>query len=746
MSRPVCVLDKETRSAVKLGRGGTNAARYAKDPTTSMWLGRYAFDDDPDTIYSYGFNAECPDRLRDHVENGGIICAHNAGFEYFIWNFLLVPKFGWPELPISQMSDTAARVARLGIPRDLDRAAKALNVGQEKDMAGNQRMKRMAKPRKVMELDTEYGLNDDVIDMVKDYEADPFRYTVLWNDDIAIVYEWWAAEDRLQDLGAYCDQDVRTQMALHQLIPELPKDEWEIWQATMRANIRGCQMDTKFINRAQLLIDRKLREYADELQTLTHSRVSSHTDLNGMKDFIRGQGIELDGFDKNIVAALLEDDDTPEQVKRVAQIRSEAGKSSVAKYPSMALHVDDNGIAYDQLVYYGALATGRWSALGFQLQNLPARGGLAYDDAEWIIDEINRPATMQTVYDKVEHIEAVTGESIIESLSMCLRGAIKAREGKVIIGADFSNIEGRDAAWLGGEDWKLKAFADYDAGTGPDLYKVAAGGILGIAPDDVSKAMRNSIGKVSELALQFQGGVGAFLSMARIYRVEIADYWDEIHDALAEEIIESAKEAWDSRGKNSGIDKTTWIAAESVKIAWRAKHPGIVRAWYDLEDAAIAALTTPGKPYFACDKKLATYAKSINGKMFLLLRLPSGRCIHYANAKIREGKTPWGDTKPQVRFDKVESGRVLKAATYGGDLFQSAVQGSARDLMANGWLNTERAGYESLFAVHDEMISEIDKAKADLDHYTRLLCDLPDWAKGLPVTASGYIAARFRKD
>lgn len=711
MTRPArtCVLDFESRSVAELGRGGTNAFNYAMHPTTGVWMACYAFDDDPDTVLTWWPDQPMPADLREHVETGGVVSAHSAGFEYAIWNFNLVPRNGWAPLPIEQMDDTAARAARCGLPRSLEKAAPAAGIPIEKDMKGAAQMKRMAKPRKV-------------------------------HDDGSIT--WWDVPDRVERLHSYCQQDVRVQMALHQTLPPLPDAEREIWLATMRANIRGVQIDVPFVNRAIAIVNKKLDDYAKELLVLTDGQVSSHTDLNGMKRWLDQRGHAVDSLDKNVVAAMVADDALPEDVRRVVSIRAEAGKSSVAKYPAMRLHADEDHIARDLLVYYGAIATGRWSGQAWQVHNLTARGEVRYTEAEFWVAHTER----EDVDSTIDIMETLHDGSVLETLSMCLRSAIRARDGMDIVCADFSNIEGRDAAWLGGEAWKLNAFRAFDAGTGPDLYKVAAGGILGIAPEDVEKPLRNSLGKVSELALQFQGGVGAFLSMAAVYGVQIADYWGVIREALPGRIIDEAREAFEAFGRNSGTERGTWIAAEAVKRAWREKHPGIVQGWYDCESSAIAALRSPGAPHYACDGKLAFLGRTLFGKPFLLMRLPSGRCIHYANARLRERETPWGSVKAQITFDKVEQGRIIRSATYGGDLFQSAVQGSARDIMAHGWLNTEAAGYKALFSVHDELASEYPEGQADLHEYERLLCDLPAWAQGCPVTAEGYVAKRFRKD
>ncbi len=668
----------------------------------------YVMEDTPDDVRTWWPGEAMPHELRQLLRDGGTICAHNAGFEHAVWNSVLVERYDWDPLPLRQMDDTAARAARCGLPRSLEAAAPAAGIPLAKDAAGSRLMKQMARPRRV-------------------------------EPDGSLV--WWNVPEKVARLHHYCEQDVRVQLALHRVLPPLPAREWDIWQATQAANARGMQLDIPLVRQAIRLVEAKLGAYARELRELTHGRVSSHSDLNGMKAFLADQGVPVTSLDKQAVAALRADPSLPAAVRRVVTIRAEAGKSSVAKYPAMLLHADEHGIARDQLVYYGAQATGRWSGMGIQVQNLPARGEVGYRDAEWWIEQLLRGIPFLA-----DLMEALHDGSCIETLSMCLRGAIRARKGRVIVCADYANIEGRFNAWLAGEDWKLAAFRAYDAGTGPDLYKVTAALILGIAPDQVTKVQRNVLGKVPELALGYQGGAGAFADMGATYGIDMEDYFDAVKAALDSDFFAQAEENYELFGKRSPLTRRAWLVAEAIKLAWRDRHPAIVAAWREVEDAAVAAVRHPGQPFHAAQGRLGFLCRTMFGKPFLLMRLPSGRCIHYANARLRDQKTPWGAVKPQLWFDKVEGGRIIRSATYGGDIWQSAVQGGARDIMAHGWLNVAAAGFDPLFSVHDELASEADPERADLRRYESLLCQLEPWAAGCPITAEGYVAPRFRKD
>ena len=155
--------------------------------------------------------------------------------------------------------------------------------------------------------------------------------------------------------------------------------------------------------------------------------------------------------------------------------------------------------------------------------------------------------------------------------------------------ADLSNIEGRANAWLAGEDWKLQAFSEFDRGEGPDLYNVTAGQILGKGPYDVSRTERNVMGKIPELALGYAGGVGAFQQFARAYRIQMTDHWDAIQASVHPRFVDMAAENWEAWGRErnaGGASQAEWIASETVKLAWRDRHPAIVDLWSSCETAA----------------------------------------------------------------------------------------------------------------------------------------------------------------
>lgn len=315
-----------------------------------------------------------------------------------------------------------------------------------------------------------------------------------------------------------------------------------------------------------------------------------------------------------------------------------------------------------------------------------------------------------------------------------------------LIAADYANIEGRVLAWLADEQWKLDAFREYDAGRGPDLYKVAYGRSFGISPEAVSKAQRQ-LGKVMELALGYQGGPGAFAAMAVGYGIDIGTSYDLICDAAPEAAAKAVK-AWSARGKRSGMAERSWIAAEVVKILWREAHPNVTQFWWNLQDAGLEALEKPGTT-IACGPVKFRKAGS-----FLFLQLPSGRALCYPYPKPAIREMPWDgdDGRPAMR--KVFSYKGVDSYTrkwtdcyaYGGLWAENITQAVARDIMAEAIVRLETKGYEVVLTVHDEVVAEVPKNFGSEAEFTSIMTDMPPWCAGCPVTAKGWEGSRYKKD
>lgn len=318
---------------------------------------------------------------------------------------------------------------------------------------------------------------------------------------------------------------------------------------------------------------------------------------------------------------------------------------------------------------------------------------------------------------------------------------------KLVI-SDLSNIEGRVLAFLAGEEWKLQAFRDYDAGTGPDVYNLTAVGIIGGDPWAVAKADRNVFGKVPDLALGYEGGVGALQTFAKAYGVTMSDHWPTIKANVRSDLVTRAFENYDSWGKAKAaeleIDKKEWVASESVKLAWRDRHPATRRLWYDLKDAAIDAIQNPGRT-FKAGPHLKVGVRKNHGQTWLLIRLPSGKYLTYfAPHKTADGGISyWG------MGDEDGKGKRYwcKLYTYGGKMAENACQSLARDIIMHGIRLAEGEGYATVLTVHDEAVTEVPKLETySVDGLSRCLATVPEWAEGLPLAAAGFEAYRYKKD
>lgn len=317
--------------------------------------------------------------------------------------------------------------------------------------------------------------------------------------------------------------------------------------------------------------------------------------------------------------------------------------------------------------------------------------------------------------------------------------------GRHIVAADLSNIEGRMLAWIAGEKWKLDAFRAYDAGTGPDLYKVTAGIITGVDPWKVEKKIRNSIGKVSDLASGYQGGVAGYQQFANAYSVRMADYWDVLQQTVPTCVTkahENLQKPWGQKQlKDLEISETEWLASEACKLAWRQRHPATVAFWYALENAVRRAIDKPGTTHRA--PRLAVQCEKVAGNMWLQIMLPSKRRLCYFDPQI----FPDTNSITYMGMATEEGGPRIwqRTFTHGGKLTGNVVQSTSRDLLAEAMPRVEAAGYEIVLTVHDEIVAE---APITLDEkpMVRALVTNPPWAPDLPLAAAGFTHNRYCKE
>jgi len=293
-----------------------------------------------------------------------------------------------------------------------------------------------------------------------------------------------------------------------------------------------------------------------------------------------------------------------------------------------------------------------------------------------------------------------------------VRGCIVAPPGKKLCISDLANIEGRVLTCLAGETWKIEAFRAFDEGTGHDLYKIGAGRILNKDPAEVTKDERQVTGKVPELALGFQGAVGAFNTMAAIYGVNLPEV----------EVIEIVR-------------------------SWRASHPKTVALWYGMEKACIAATNDPGSQH-----TVGVIKVRLDGD-WMRIRLPSGRCLTYCQPRVtyetvtRKDGSTWQSAKLSIMGNHPITRQWCRIPTYGGMIVENIVQATARDVLFAAMRPAEAAGYAIVLRVHDELITEVP----DTDEFTHeglseIMSRELSWTKGWPLAAAGFETRRYRKE
>ncbi len=708
---PLTHLDFETRSAADLKKVG--AVRYAMDPTTEVLCAAYRVDDGPVHLWKRGDPP--PAELIGHVAAGATVTAHNALFELAIWTYICAPRLGWGPLSPHQMDCTMSRALVMSLPGALDRVAQLLRVKHQKDALGHAIMMKLCKPRKLTKADLAAGLDPSVL---------------RWHEDPA----------DLERLYAYCIGDVLAECDIEKVLPRLSASEREVYHFDLMVNLRGFRLDTELMRRASLFLAEAKRRVNEDVDRITAGAVDKSTKVQKLKGWLADRGLVVDGLAKGDIEGLVEQARAlgDEDVVEVLSLRQQGAKAtSLSKYDTGLRCVGFDERARGLLQYHKA-STGRWAGSLYQPHNLER---VSEDDDPLIARMLTILRSGVSGVDMVDWCE-FGNVTPMRAIGKCTRAMICASDGNDLIGCDYSNVEGRGSAWLAGEHWKLDAFRAYDAGTGPDLYKVAYSSSFGVPIDLIVKWMRQ-LGKVQELALGYQGGVGAFMSMGANYGLKPQAVLDAIFDTADPVRWEAAAAKYQGSNK-FGLPQEHWTALRYVVDGWRAAHPKIVQGWWDLQDAVIDAVWNPGEMVFLFGGKIRVYCT--RDRRFMYIYLPSGRPLAYFKPRLESTQTN-GRERWRVVVEGWDSRTNIwgDVYLYGGLLWENCVQALCRDLLVHGMMNCERNGYPVVLHVHDEGVYEVPEGEGDPAEVQRLMAILPPWAGGFPLASAAWRDKRYVK-
>jgi DNA polymerase len=686
---------------------------YARHPDTRLLLTSYAIDDGPETVVDnyHGelFNREFCDASADP---NVVKVAHHAQFDRVV----LMHKGLY--IPREQWYCTMARAMIHGLPGKLDKLSQIYKLGDDAKKDGH-----------------------DLIMLFCEQAADPDQHLVEWFKFIE-----------------YSSFDIT---ALRRLDRELPNwcfgpHEQRIYHLTQKINDCGFKVDLPLAMRMIEASSQATASLNAKVQRLTDNLIQKGTQGKKIKEWLNSESEhEFDNLKAETLRKAVRDHKAgaivldPDQLEMI-ELRLLAAKSSISKCKTALAQAGDDGRVRYAKTYAGGGRIGRFSHKGFQPGNMPRPSQKFKKMVPTIIEALGA----RMAYD-------VWGDETVAACSDAIRGLIVAEEGKKIVVADWSNIEGRWLAWMLGEQWKLQAYRDQDAGIGEDGYKLLFHRMTGIPLELIDDFLRQQ-GKGVDLSMGYEGGVGAFLNIANSYQIDLVMLADAAPRTLPAEFMERGRSSWAwavKHGATHDLPEKIYVACAALRDSYRAACPNIKAGWGHLLDCAKLAVQSPGKLFTTAGGKVAM-ATSTGGE-WLSMRIPSGRQIMFAKPKIELTRRVWRDEDGDLVEDEGKpSLTALKAPMwvrrplYGGMLANAATQGGCRDILTNGLLAVDEEitplGGNIILDVHDEIDAELpDEAAYDHEDLIRtmttdLLARLP-WLAGMPLVAAGATLKRYKK-
>lgn len=649
-------IDIETYSSIDIKKAGLY--RYVQSPDFEILLFAYSWDGGPTRIVDLAQGEVIPEAVICALNDKDVIKhAYNAAFEWYCLN-----KF-WPS-PVEHWRCTQIHGLYCGYPAGLGKVGEALGLPQDKRKmgVGGALIRTFCVPIK------------------KPAKSTSFRKRTLPHHE----------PEKWELFKQYCVGDVVAEVEILRRLSvfPVPEQEWDLWFLDQRINARGIACDLQLVDGA-LAVDQQIT--AELMQeAIQLSGLDNPKSVSQLKKWLSKEiGEEVEDLRKDTVSGLI-DNVEEGRAKRVLEIRRELSKTSTKKYVAMETVACEDGRVRGLLQFYGANRTGRWAGRLVQVHNL-TKNKMELDLLQY---------ARQLVQDKQVNLLKLMFGNVPDTLSQLIRTAFVAPDGKKLHIADFSAIEARVIAWLAGEQWRLDVFATHGK-----IYEASASAMFGIPLEQVDKDLRQR-GKVSELALGYQGASGALIAMGAL---------------------------------DMGLEEDE---LPEIVTRWRNANRRIVDLWFGFEKAALSVMET-GQPVGVRGIIFARESHHGNGLDFFTVQLPSGRKLYYVEPRLAQND--FGKQALHYMGPDQKTGKWSLINTYGGKLVENIVQAIARDCLAVSLLRVEQAGYDTVLHVHDEIGIESNRDE-DLEKVLDLMAKPVPWAPGLPLKAAGFSTEFYMKD
>ena len=659
-------IDLETYSDVDLKKCGVH--KYVESDKFEVMLFAYAFGDSSVNVVDLTAGEKIPQHVERSLWDPTVTkAAYNAAFE-----MACLTKHFKARMDETQWRCTSVHALYLGLPGSLGDVGKVMGLSPDKQklVSGWSLIRYFCLPCKPTLKNGGRTRNLP--------RHDPDKWALF---------------------KEYCARDVESEREIATRLAKfpVPEQEWNLWHLDQRMMNRGVMVDRELVN-AAIECDGIFKERMTK-EAISLTGLDNPNSRNQLLEWLQTEEEDdtIVDLTKKSVPKVLASTDS-DVVRRVLELRQEMSKTSVSKYHAMARAMCDKDDSVKGLTqFYGANRTGRWAGRLVQVQNLPQNKLRDLDLARNLLKSRD-----------YETLEMLFG-NVPDTLSQLIRTAFVAREGCRYIIVDFSAIEARVIAWMAWCAWRLEVFTTHGK-----IYEASAEQMFNLPAGSVTKkSPYRQKGKISELALGYQGGAGALKTMGAL---EMGLTEDEL---------------------------------EPIKEAWRAANPEIVQFWYACERAAKDAVLGKKSATLPIAGKRASLVFAYESG-FLTIQLPSKRKLFYVKPRIESEDLVRGGFVVARAGSLTYEGQDQKTkqwtrlSTYGGKLVENITQAVARDCLAESMLALDEANYTQLATVHDEIIMEMKGGT--LKEAEEIMGRPIAWAPGLPLRGDGFETSYYMKE